>query len=86
MTVPRLSGHLRDERLFGLAEHGWWATTLRAVGANEFDEPRIAGIYDLFDSDRSDRGAYAAIVEQLGASRAFDLGCGTGTLAIMLAG
>lgn len=55
------------------------------MGVNAFDDPRIAGVYDSFDSDRSDLDAYLAIVAELGASSALDLGCGTGTFAIMLA-
>ena len=55
------------------------------MAANEFDDPRIAGVYDSFDCDRSDLDAYLAIARELEASRVLDLGCGTGTLAIMLA-
>jgi SAM-dependent methyltransferase len=55
------------------------------MGANEFDDPRIAAVYDVFDADRSDLDVYADIVAELGATSVLDLGCGTGTLAIRLA-
>jgi SAM-dependent methyltransferase len=50
-----------------------------------FAEPRLADIYDFFDSDRSDLDAYLAVADELGALSVLDLGCGTGTLACLLA-
>ncbi len=50
-----------------------------------FAEPRLAAIYDAFDGKRSDLDAYAAIVEEFGAKRVLDIGCGTGSFATILA-
>lgn len=50
-----------------------------------FADPRLAVLYDFFDSDRSDLDVYEAIVDELGARRVIDVGCGTGCLATRLA-
>lgn len=54
--------------------------------ANNFDNPISAAIYDTAEGSREDLDHYAAIVEELGARAVIDIGCGTGVLAILLAG
>jgi SAM-dependent methyltransferase len=56
------------------------------VADEEFADPRLAALYDALDPDRSDLEVYAGIAAELGARRVVDLGCGTGVLALLLAG
>jgi SAM-dependent methyltransferase len=57
-----------------------------APGADRlFADPRLAEVYDPLDPDRSDLVAYAALARELGAHVVHDIGCGTGTLACLLA-
>jgi SAM-dependent methyltransferase len=50
-----------------------------------FADPRLAGIYDVWEGERIDLPIYLAIVAELGAHRVLDVGCGTGNWAGMLA-
>jgi len=50
-----------------------------------FADPRLAPLYDVFDDDRSDLDVYAALAAELGVERVLDVGCGTGSFAVLLA-
>jgi SAM-dependent methyltransferase len=50
-----------------------------------FSDPRLARIYDVFDGPRDDLALYTGIADELGAVRVLDVGCGTGSLAVLLA-
>lgn len=44
----------------------------------------LAGIYDAFDGDRDDLVPYVDMVREQGAQNVLDIGCGTGSLSILL--
>jgi SAM-dependent methyltransferase len=50
-----------------------------------FAEPRLAACYDTFDGERDDLPHYRAILAEHGARSVVDIGCGTGSLATLLA-
>jgi SAM-dependent methyltransferase len=50
-----------------------------------FEDPRLAALYDPLEGDRPDLEVYVAMVDELGARDVLDIGCGTGSLAMMLA-
>lgn len=52
---------------------------------NVFEHPRLVAIYDALDPDRSDLEVHAAIAAELGAECVLDVGCGTGSFALLLA-
>lgn len=52
---------------------------------NVFEHPRLAAIYDALEGERSDLDVYVDIAAELGAGSVVDVGCGTGTFALLLA-
>lgn len=50
-----------------------------------FADPRLARLYDPLDPDRSDLDLYLGLAAEGGARSVLDVGCGTGTLACLLA-
>ncbi|MGF6885653.1 SAM-dependent methyltransferase [Nocardia sp. GAS34] len=50
-----------------------------------FADSRLALIYDQFEGARKDLLAYIDLADELDAETVLDIGCGTGTLAVLLA-
>ncbi|GHF04686.1 methyltransferase [Amycolatopsis deserti] len=50
-----------------------------------FAHARLAPIYDTFDGERDDLDLYLSIADELKAEHVLDVGCGTGSLAVLLA-
>jgi len=50
-----------------------------------FSDPRLVAVYDELDPERPDLDHYEALVDELGARRVVDIGCGTGVFACRLA-
>jgi SAM-dependent methyltransferase len=50
-----------------------------------FSLPQLAQLYDPLHPDRPDLTMYLALLQEVGARSVLDVGCGTGTFALMLA-
>ncbi len=55
------------------------------AGWEEFSDPRLVALYDLWGPSRADLGFYIGLAAELSASSVVDIGCGTGVLACELA-
>lgn len=50
-----------------------------------FADPRLAAIYDVLDGARDDLDLYASLIRSSRAASVLDIGCGTGSFAMVLA-
>lgn len=50
-----------------------------------FADPRLAPLYDAFDGERDDLPHYIAMAHELQAGAVLDIGCGTGSFAVLAA-
>ncbi|SDJ08843.1 Methyltransferase domain-containing protein [Frankineae bacterium MT45] len=50
-----------------------------------FADPMLARVYDAFEGDRRDLSVYLDLVGEVGSRQVLDVGCGTGSLAVLLA-
>lgn len=55
------------------------------AGWEEFTDPRLVALYDLWGPSRPDLAFYLGLAAELSASSVVDVGCGTGLLACELA-
>ncbi len=59
--------------------------SLTGMTDEAYTNPRLAAFYDPLDNDRPDLDVYVGIARELSARQILDVGCGTGTLAFLLA-